>query len=108
MRDLAAYSSFVADSEDPSVYAPENSQTEATLGELLGVNMGDDDVCEDFVLTFDEEHDTLTIDYVLNDGIYYTDSTQTTVELGYYAVSLTISDVGTTVIDPAILALVAE
>ena len=108
MRDLAAYSSFVADSEDPSVYAPENSQTEATLGELLGVNMGNDDVCEDFVLTFDEENDTLTIDYVLNDGIYYTDSTQTTVELGYYAISLTISDVGTTVIDPAILALVAE
>ena len=70
--------------------------------------MGDDDVCEDFVLTFDEENNTLTIDYVLNDGIYYTDSTQTTVELGYYAVSLTISDVGTTVIDPAILALVAE
>ena len=92
----------------PSVYAPENSQTEATLSELLGVNMGTDDVCEDFVLTFDEENDTLTIDYVLNDGIYYTDSTQTTVELGYYAVSLTISDVGTTVIDPAILALVAE
>lgn len=107
LRTLAA--PYFAAGEEENQYVPVGRESKEKIHDLLGIVFGEEkDEVGDVVLTLDETKDVLSIDYVINEGYYYVDETEETFEIGYCRVHMEITDVHSTVIDPDILALVAQ
>lgn len=107
MMDVAQHPSFVPVDSVDGGYTTEDTNLQDDLYSMIGLYFNaDGDTYSNFEILFDEASGELTIGFIINLGYYYADSSQTTIELGGNYAVLNIGSVGTTTIDPDLLALV--
>ena len=108
MMDVALlHPSFVPVDGVDGGYTTEDANLQDDLYSMIGLYFSTEgDTYSNFEILFDEASGELTIGFIVNLGYYYADSSQTTIELGGNYAVLSIGSVGTTTIDPDLLALV--